>query len=743
MSDDEFSVAALQRRRAEAAARATEGGGASAGASAGVSASGAAGDGSGSLPAGSVPAGTVAAGAGPAEDAGGSGGSGGFGGVGGGLGGGGGVVPPAPAAPGGLPIPFDPWRMLHALVRYLPLVVLAAAIGGAAGGGFGWKKFRNSYTSSAQLMRQELPNTFRSSEVGEPFKPRQLNGPTLMSLMKSLPVLERVTVRLTNRLSPRALLGGLTITPERNTDLIRVQYRSELGANEAVDILNVYGREVVNLTKDLAAQEASEVNRFLKAELTRVDTELIRMRQELLAYAREQELFDADKELDANLGKLSQIEIKLETTRIDHQTVDLRISAIESELVKHSPVAARLQSARDQLGQLRERYADGNPKIGEQLNRIAELEAQLASSTNAAITPPRSAEDGVAVSLYIDLIGLKAQKEILKEQAARLGPVLTNIQEKLKGLSEKGLEYARLKARLDTLASSRTLIAGRQREAQLFEDSNLGYYRFFDAKTGDVEVSDRKKRLVVAAAAGAFLLGFAVVAFVVLRESFDSRLLTRADAVRVTKLPCVGTVPELVGPERAALRTWALRTWLRLQGLLVSGPGRAWVLGFGSANAGEGRSHTLAAFAPAAAERGVPVLALTNSVPADAATVFELESFLNEPLRVTARLGDVAWVRIPAGWRWDVERRRRWVSALGAWSGREAVLLLELPPSAEPEALLLAELVPQILWVVGSGMSEGSDTEHHFEGLRHAGVRMAGVLLNRDTRRLGRGGELS
>lgn len=652
--------------------------------------------------------------------------------------------PPPPAAGGGLPIPFDPWRMVHALVRYLPIVLIAAILGGGAGGAFGWKKFKDSYQSTAQLMRQELPNTFRSSEVGEAFKPRQINSATLISLMKSLPLLERVSAQLVQpKVSPRTLLGGLTITPERNTDLIRVQYKTETSVTNAVDVLNVFGREVVNLTKDLASQEASEVNRFLKQELTRVDADLIRMRGELLSYAREQELLDADKELDASLRKLSDIELRLETARIDYQTIDLRIRALERELAQHSPIAAKLQSAKEELTVLKERYADSNPKIIEHLGKITELETQLAATTNNVITPPRSAEDGVAVSLYIDLIGLRSQKEILKEQATRLEPFIKVIQDKLKGLPEKGLEYARLKARLETLGSSRTLIASRQREAQLFQDSNLGYYRFFDAKTGDVEVSDRKKRLIVAGAAGAFLLGFAVAAFVLLKESFDSRLLTRADAVRVTRLPCIGTIPILKPEDRPTLRTWALRTWLRLQGLLITGPGRLWVLGFGSTLAGEGRSHTLAAFAPAAAERGNPVLAVTNGVPDTATSVTPLEDFLNQPLQMSPKLGDVGWIRIPTDWVWNVERRRRWVAAVNAWSGREGVILLELPPSAEPEALLMAELVPQILWVVGSGMAEASDTEHHFEGLQHAGVRMVGVLLNRDIRRLGRGGELS
>ena len=93
-------------------------------------------------------------------------------------------------------------------------------------------------------MRQEMSGSFRSSESGETFKPRQVSVPTLVSLMKSATLLQRVSEQTQPRLAPRAILGDLTITPERNTDLITVTFRSTRSAEAALRVLNTLGAEV-------------------------------------------------------------------------------------------------------------------------------------------------------------------------------------------------------------------------------------------------------------------------------------------------------------------------------------------------------------------------------------------------------------------------------------------------------------------------------------------------------------------
>ncbi|HXU79464.1 MAG TPA: hypothetical protein VN794_22980, partial [Methylomirabilota bacterium] len=84
-------------------------------------------------------------------------------------------APPATSASAGgsLPIPFDPLRLVVALRRrwfwpFAPAFLLAglAAL-------FGLLKFHSQYKTSIQLIRRELSMSFRTTELGEPFKPRQ------------------------------------------------------------------------------------------------------------------------------------------------------------------------------------------------------------------------------------------------------------------------------------------------------------------------------------------------------------------------------------------------------------------------------------------------------------------------------------------------------------------------------------------------------------------------------------------
>jgi len=90
-------------------------------------------------------------------------------------------------------------------------------------------------------------------------------------------------------------------------------------------------------------------------------------------------------------------------------------------------------------------------------------------------------------------------------------------------------------------------------------------------------------------------------------------------------------------------------------------------------------------------------------------------------------------VHIPLpGWVWNLERRKQWQSALHEWSRLEnVVILIELPPASAPEAVLLAEELPNLVWLTDSGTSKADDTRAQLETLRHARCRLVGAVLNR------------
>jgi hypothetical protein len=83
-------------------------------------------------------------------------------------------------------------------------------------------------------------------------------------------------------------------------------------------------------------------------------------------------------------------------------------------------------------------------------------------------------------------------------------------------------------------------------------------------------------------------------------------------------------------------------------------------------------------------------------------------------------------------WIWSPEGRRQWAEAVARWREHpNLVVLVELPAASKPEAVLLAENLPQILWVVGSGQAAAAETRELLRVLHHARCPVLGAVLNR------------
>jgi Mrp family chromosome partitioning ATPase len=60
------------------------------------------------------------------------------------------------------------------------------------------------------------------------------------------------------------------------------------------------------------------------------------------------------------------------------------------------------------------------------------------------------------------------------------------------------------------------------------------------------------------------------------------------------------------------------------------------------------------------------------------------------------------------------------------------VLLVELPPASRPEAVLLAESLPQLIWLTDGGMASVRETRQQLQTLRHGRCRLVGAVLNHE-----------
>lgn len=644
------------------------------------------------------------------------------------------AVTAEPNAPA-LKIPFDPLRVVDSLVRRWWLMLLAGLICSGGMLALGWLRFETLYSARSQIIKQQLASAFRQSDSGESFKPSDLTIPTLMSLMYSGATIATTSSLLEHRFEETAIRSGLVVSAERNTDIVNISMTSNVSADAVLEMLGAYTETVLNLSRDLQRGDASAMKAFLQKQIERTDADLLKVNEELLAYGRQSHLLDADKQMDAWLGELGNFTLKYETLKLDHDTLDLRIQGVERELGKVDTNSARLDAAKKELADLRVRYTDEHPAVVESLEKLKSLEQLMKSSGARTDAPPKPGESNVAESLYLDLVRLRSEKQVMGEQLSKLVAVRDEINQRLAQLPRQAMEYAHIKSQKQTLETSRALLAGRQREAALYEENSQGYFRLFSmARAQDVSAVKPTQKLAMVGAGG-FGGGVALVgAFIVVLTILDGHIRTSGDLKRATGLPVLGALPLQHDSAAENEDSWAFRTWTRLQPMLQTHPGSgAMVCGVLHAAEDNAASRLIGLLADAAVRRGLSCIMITRELAEDS---LALTTAVDQPERAGKIAREVTGrphrIGMDEEWLWSPAQRLQWQAAIAHWRTLPGVVILvELPAVEQPEALLLAEHLPNLIWAGSSGTCQVQKVQDTLRMYRDAGCRLVAALLDR------------
>ena len=637
-------------------------------------------------------------------------------------------------------LPFDPLRLAMSVLRkwiFLPLAGVALALPVLVLGIF---KFQTSYPVTVQLIRSEVSTTIRASQLGDAFKPRQVTVGTVVSVMQSPKLLEKVGAQAHPPMSGSALLSRLVIKPERDTDLINVTLNGTSNAKVTAELVNSYANEVVALTSQMQSDEAAELDKFLRDQITRADAGLEVVNRELLEFSRTSEFYGADREVEAYLRELGDADMQLQTAKTDLQTVEFRIGSIEHELIQQNPLATQLNQARQGLNNLRTTYTADNPIVKEAQDKVAALKKELAEATAGTNLPAfQFSDNNVANDLYLQLLNLRSQREGLAKHVVQFAERRDSVQQKLGKIPEKSQRFAEITARQQTLQATRDLLAGRQHEAQVYEQNSPGLYRLFSPATEDgVGVGSRWKKIIIAVIAALILGAGGALAGLCGRELMDMRVISAGDLRRATGVPVVARLPDTTNLSAMELAQWRFRAWSQLlRQLKLQGEPRV-ILAFTSAQPAEGKSTLIRHLRDAAHDRRLPVVTVTNTPTDDANLMaFSLAEVLATPDLVTRHLRDQPGVplelRADAGWIWNLENRARWQRALELWQPIPTlILLVELPAMTALDTVLAAELMPALIWVAASGSLQQNELAEMLETVAAGDATLAAAALNRE-----------
>jgi len=592
--------------------------------------------------------------------------------------------------------PFDFGSLLEGARVHWRWVVITGGAGLLLGLVAAALILRPTYTAAVQLTRYEPPL------AADAFKPQPPSMAALFGMISSSDAMQHAGATMVPARSADQLASHLQLTMDRASELITVAATGRTAA-EAVTLANRFSAATVQSTQATQQAQAAEGGRQLALQLANNEADRAKVR-----------------------GQLASIESLRATARQKEQVRQLASSGptvAKVDSAKLSRLEEKTQAARDTLADLMTRYTEVHPLVREQKARLDVLEAELLRSVRS--NPPVDA--ALAASLPAD------------------GGTAV----------DQSTGYDALALSLSTLENSHADLVARQRAMEFYAAHPPGDLRVLHAATPD-NVSAQRNRLVIgtlAALCGA-LGALAAGLVIMVRELLDSRLKTGADLRRVTRLPLLASLGDLDAMSPAQRANWAFRTWTALQHRLSGSANHGLVCGFTSSGHGEGRSTWIELLAQAARQCGFRVLTISSPagqaaaapsaaaraglalVPVESQTFASMVSSTPAQLVEILTLPDpVAKIDLPypGGWARNLQNRREWESALSAWRTIESIVIfVELPPVTDPEAVLLAQSLPNLVWLAESHKAGADETLQQLETLRHGRCHLVGAVLNRE-----------
>jgi capsular exopolysaccharide synthesis family protein len=436
------------------------------------------------------------------------------------------------------------------------------------------------YETSARLMLNEKRVSI--SELGRDLTQvpeGTAGGPNPLAdqaeLIKSQPVLEKVVVRLKNRL-PQSQIpqSQLTFSEIRKslrvkivpaTNILELTYQGK-DPNLAVEVLNAVSQSMVEENAKAISSEATKVRKFLEEEvpiarktLQKAEIAENRYRQISGIISIDEQtkslvvslanLEDQERTLVAQLQETKSRDISLRQIT-DAKSINNAYASVRSgqdEQVKN--LRAKLADLETQIIQTRLRFTENHPtviKLIEQRDAIRALytkELARVSPGNETIPSSKVASDSLSQELRSKLIVNEIERLAIEKKLKSVQSLQANLQTRLAQLPIKELPLSALTRQRQQAATSLNMLQSKLEEARIAEAQKVSNIRIIEEAQLPTSPTSPKKAvvLVIAIFFGAIL----AIGVVLLLELMDDKLHDGSEAEELLKLPVLGVLPRL------------------------------------------------------------------------------------------------------------------------------------------------------------------------------------------------------
>lgn len=422
-------------------------------------------------------------------------------------------------------------------------------------------RYQTTYQAEAVVLYQEENDV--SKELDGGLSLTNLSLPTAMDMIYMPRHFQAIKTALGLDMDYNAIHGMVDIPPpSSDSNMIRIFARTS-NPNLSIDIANTLAKISVKSSKEFNVQQVKKVLEAYQNQFAITQRTLSRQNKEIEEFKLRNNYFGMDPEQSSFLAQVDEARRFRDNAEVEYNKIRVQYENLQAEtreLPKYLPISPenrdgplqqRIADLEASVAEARAKYTEGNPKLIQLTEKLRQLYQQSLSAGPEKGKQQLVEKNNLRSDLEVELLHMQGQvrsAEKVKNDAIKKAAVL---EKELEGLPVKQMELVKLlQARRITESQLEDMHRAAEK-AQLMLNAPKGSLELYSLAS---EASPWKDSFLVSILPVLGLLfGFgAGVVGALMLETWDSKLRTPKQVDLAYNLPCIGTLPELLGLNRVS-----------------------------------------------------------------------------------------------------------------------------------------------------------------------------------------------